>query len=212
MNIVLLGPPGAGKGTQAKVLSEKFGFSHVSTGDMLRETVKNTTKIGKEAKTYMQRGELVPDRIVTAIVTERISRDANNAGFLLDGFPRNKTQANRLDSALGKAGKKVDMVLYLRTSQQVSIERLSGRRVCVHCGANFHVKNMPPKKEGICDYCGGKLIQRGDDKKETVKKRLIVYDKETKSLIAYYRKKGILREVSGDLGVNELFREIKKLW
>ncbi|MGB2706409.1 MAG: adenylate kinase [Candidatus Omnitrophota bacterium] len=211
MNIVLLGPPGAGKGTQAKVLCERFGFLHVSTGDMLREAVKNGTKIGKEAKSYMERGELVPDEIVTAIVTERIERSGPDAGFLLDGFPRNEAQANELDCALGKMGKKLDMVLYLKTSAQVSIERLSGRRVCVKCGANFHVKNMPPKKGGICDYCQGELIHRDDDKEGTVKKRLIVYEEETKSLIDYYRKKGILRELSGDLDVDELFGEVKKL-
>jgi len=212
LNIVLLGPPGAGKGTQAKVLCEKFGFLHVSSGDMLREAVKNGTQIGREAKSYMQRGELVPDEIVTAIVTERISRVKKEAGFLLDGFPRNEAQANELDRELGKIKKKLDMVLYLKTSPQVSIERLSGRRVCVGCGANFHAKNMPPKKEGICDYCGGRLVHRADDEEETVKKRLAVYETETKSLIDYYRKKGMLREVSGDLDVQKLFREIKGLF
>lgn len=212
MNVVLLGPPGAGKGTQAKVLCERFGFLHVSTGDMLREAVKNGKEIGKEAKSYMQRGELVPDRIVTAIVTERISRAGRDAGFLLDGFPRNEAQANELDDALGRIGKKPDMVLYLKTSPRVSIERLSGRRVCLNCSANFHVRNMPPKEEGICDYCGGRLVHRDDDREGTVKKRLAVYKEETKALIDYYKKKGILKEVSGDLDVDELFGEIKKLF
>ncbi len=212
MNIVLLGPPGAGKGTQAKVLCENFGFLHISTGDMLRDAVKKETKIGEEAKSYMKRGELVPDKIVTAIVTERISQIEKGARFLLDGFPRNETQANELDLELGKIGKKLDMVLYLKTSPRISIERLSGRRVCVVCGANFHMKNMPSKKEGICDYCGGRLLHRTDDKRETVKKRLAVYENETKSLIEYYRKKGILRELSGDLEVQELFNNIKTLF
>jgi len=212
MNIVLLGPPGAGKGTQAKVLCEKFGFLHVSTGDMLREAVKNGTKVGEEAKLYMQRGELVPDKIVTAIVSERISGLKKDAGFLLDGFPRNESQANELDHALNKIGKKLDMVLYLKTSPDVSIARLSGRRVCLRCGANFHVRNLPPKKEGICDYCGGGLVHRSDDKEETVKKRLMVYENETKSLIDYYGKKGTLRKVSGDLDVRELYGEIKNLF
>jgi len=212
MNIVLLGPPGAGKGTQAKVLCEKFGFLHVSTGDMLREAVKNGTKIAEEAKAYMQKGELVPDEIVIAITTERISQIKKEVGFLLDGFPRNEAQADELDRALGKIEKKLDMVLYLKTSPQVSIDRLSGRRVCVGCGANFHAKNMPPKKDGVCDYCGGKLVHRVDDKEETVRKRLAVYENETKALIDYYRKKGILREVSGDLAVQELFSKIKGLF
>jgi len=212
LNIVLLGPPGAGKGTQARVLCEKFGFLHVSTGDMLREAVKNGTKIGEEAKAYMQRGELVPDEIVTTIVTGRISRVKKGTPFLLDGFPRNEAQAGELDRALEKIKKNLDMVLYLKTSPQVSIERLSGRRVCVRCGANFHTKNMPPRKESICDYCGGELVHRADDREETVKKRLTVYENETKSLIDYYRKKGILQEVSGDLDVQRLFREIKNLF
>lgn len=212
MNIVLLGPPGAGKGTQAKVLCEKYKFLHVSTGDMLREAVKIGTRVGKEAKAYMDKGELVPDNIVVGIVTERIREEKEGIGFLLDGFPRNEKQANELDQALAGAGKKLDIVLYLKTSPNVSIERLSGRRVCTKCGANFHIKNMPPKKEGLCDYCKARLIHRDDDKESTVKKRLVVYEKETKSLIDYYRKKGTLREVSGDKSVEDLFEEIKKLF
>ena len=212
MNIVLLGPPGAGKGTQAKVLSQAFKVLHVSTGDMLRDALKKGQKVGKLAKSYMDKGELVPDNVVIDIVTERISQDDVKNGFLLDGFPRNEKQANELDQALGKRAKKLDMVLYFKTSPVTSIERLSGRRVCTKCGANFHVKNMPPKKNGICDYCKGILIQRDDDKKETVKNRLIVYEKETKSLIDYYKKKGIIKEISGDLNVESLFEEIKSLF
>ncbi|MFC1576181.1 adenylate kinase [Candidatus Omnitrophota bacterium] len=212
MNLVLLGPPGAGKGTQAQVLSREFGVLHVSTGDMLREAVKKGTGVGKEAKDYMDRGELVPDSIVISIVIARLfERDAEN-GFLLDGFPRTVEQADKLDNALDKAGKKLDMVLYFKTSPKTSIERLTGRRVCSVCGANFHIRNMPPKKEGICDYCNGKLIQRKDDTEATIKNRLVVYENETATLIDYYRRKGVLHEVSGDLGVDELFNVLKGLF
>jgi len=211
LNIVLLGPPGAGKGTQAKVLSEHFTVVHVSTGDMLREAVKNGSESGKEAEAFMNKGDLVPDSIVVKLVIERIAKNDAKGGFLLDGFPRNEKQANALDRALRKASKRLDAVLYFRTSPEISIERLSGRRVCKKCGANFHVKNMPPKKSGVCDFCGAALYQRDDDKPETVKNRLVVYETETKSLIEYYKKKGILRDLSGDLNVEVLFEEIKKL-
>lgn len=212
MNIVLLGPPGAGKGTQAKVLSQRFNVLHVSTGDMLREAVKNNTKIGKLAKSYMDKGVLVPDDVVVDIAIERILQDDAKYGFLLDGFPRNEKQAGELDRALGKKNKKLDLVLYFKTSKPTSIERLSGRRVCTVCGANFHIRNMPPKKDGVCDFCGGSLILRNDDKEETVIKRLEVYEKETKSLIKYYKDKGTLRELKGDLDVDELFKDIEKLF
>ena len=212
MNVVLLGPPGAGKGTQAQVLSREFKIPHISTGDMLREAVKNGTEVGKKAKAYMDRGDLVPDEVVIDITTGRISQDDAKGGFLLDGFPRNEKQANKLDDALEKMQRKLDFVLYLKTSPATSIERLSGRRVCMACGANFHIKNMPPKAAGLCDYCKGRLIQRDDDKEETTKRRLVVYKEETKSLIDYYKKKGILREVSGDLEVSELFEDIKRLF
>ena len=212
MNLVLLGPPGAGKGTQAKVLSQKFKTLHVSTGDMLREAVKKGTEAGKRARSYMEQGELVPDDIVIDLVTERIAQPDAKNGFMLDGFPRNEMQADRLDKALEKAARKLDAVLYFKTTPRVAIERLSGRRVCTACMAIFHAKNMPPKKAGVCDHCGGKLILRDDDKEETVKNRLIVYEKETKSLIDYYKKMGILNEVSGDLNVDELFKDIEKLF
>jgi adenylate kinase len=212
LNIVLLGPPGAGKGTQAKVLSQKFNVLHVSTGDMLREAVKAKTGVGKAAKTYMDTGELVPDNIVIDIVTARISEGDAGGGFLLDGFPRNEKQAGELDEALATVGEKLDAVLYFKTSKETSIQRLSGRRVCTACGINFHVKNMPPKRRGVCDHCGASLVQREDDKEETVKKRLVVYENETKSLITYYKEKGLLREVAGDLDVDDLFKDIAKLF
>ncbi|MBN1353691.1 MAG: adenylate kinase [Candidatus Omnitrophica bacterium] len=211
MNVVLLGPPGAGKGTQAQVLSTYFNIPHISTGDMLRGAVKEGSEVGRLAKSYMDRGELVPDEVVVNIVKERIAKSDASGGFMLDGFPRNDKQADKLDEALDTDGKKIDVVLYFKTSPETSIDRLSGRRVCAKCGANFHVKNMPPKKDGICDYCGGKLYQRDDDKIDTIKRRLVVYEKETASLIEYYKNKNILSEVSGDLDVDHLFIELKKL-
>lgn len=212
MNIVLLGPPGAGKGTQAKVLSQEFGVLHVSTGDMLRDAVKRGTPVGKSAKAYMDRGALVPDDVVVGIVSERILQEDASSGFLLDGFPRNETQAMELGDALTRIGKSLDLVLYFKTSPKVSIERLSGRRACTECGANFHIRNMRPRKEGICDHCGGNLILRDDDKPETVKRRLRVYENETEALIVHYRQKGILREVSGNMDVKELFTKINELF
>ncbi len=209
--MVLLGPPGAGKGTQAEVLSKELGIPHVSTGDMLREAVKKESPVGKEAKGYMNRGELVPDDVVIKIVSSRLTDDDLKKGFMLDGFPRTVNQADKLDASLEKSDKRLDMVLFFKTSPEVSVERLSGRRVCKKCGKNYHVKNMPPKKEGICNACGGEIIQRKDDSVETVKNRLVVYEKDTRALIDYYKKKGLLREVSGDLDVDGLFQNIKKL-
>jgi adenylate kinase len=204
MNLILLGPPGAGKGTQAKVLSQKFNTPHISTGDMLRETVSKGTPLGREAKGYMLKGELVPDSLVVEIVKETLLTEKVKNGFILDGFPRTLQQAKILDRTLENIDKKLDMVLYFKTSLETSIGRLSGRRVCKKCGANFHIKNIPPKKEGVCDYCGGELYQRKDDQEETVKRRWSVYNEETTPLITYYRRKGILREVSGDFDVNKL--------
>jgi adenylate kinase len=204
MNLVLLGPPGAGKGTQAKVLSQKLNIPHVSTGDILRETVSKGTPLGKEAKEYMLKGKLVPDRLVIEIVKETLARKEIERGFILDGFPRTLEQSKMLNASLEKIDKRLDVVLYFKTSVEISVARLGGRRVCEKCGANFHIKNIPPKKDGICDYCGHRLYQRTDDQEETVKKRWSVYTEETAPLIAYYKEKGILREVSGDLDVNEL--------
>jgi len=212
VNIVLLGPPGAGKGTQAKVLSKEYKFLHVSTGDMLRDAVGRGTEVGKLAKSYMDKGELVPDEVVIDIVNERIDQEDAKDGFMLDGFPRNETQAIKLNEALKKADKKIDIVLYFKTKPEISIARLSGRRVCTKCGAIFHITNMPPKKNDICDRCGQGLIQRDDDKEETVKRRLVVYENKTKSLIDYYKNEGILKEVSGDLDVDKLFDNLKTLF
>ncbi|MFH1380940.1 MAG: adenylate kinase [Candidatus Omnitrophota bacterium] len=212
MIVVLLGPPGAGKGTQAKVLSQKFGYAHISTGDILRKSVKDGSSVGKLAKTYMDKGELVPDNVVIKLVSDYIVKGHESGDFLLDGFPRTDQQARELDSELKKAQKKVDLVLYFKTSPEISIERLSGRRVCSKCGQNFHIKNMPSKEEGVCDACKGSLITRGDDNVETIKRRLVVYEKETGSLINYYKSQNVLEEVSGNLDVEELFMQIKRFF
>ena len=212
MNFVLLGPPGAGKGTQAKVLEEKFGLVHVSTGDILRSAVKNGTEIGKKANSYMTKGELVPDSIVIDLVKERISEPDAKNGFLLDGFPRTERQAEALERALNKMKLVIDKVLYFKTSPSTSVKRLSGRRMCKSCGANFHLTNMPPKRQDICDFCGSALIQRSDDTEPTIKNRLHVYESETGPLIDYYRKKDLLEEVNGDMDVEELFQNIQKFF
>ena len=212
MKLVLLGPPGAGKGTQSAVLSKKYNVPHISTGDILRESIKQGLPLGLKAKSYMDKGELVPDEIVTGIVVERIKKPDAKEGFLLDGFPRTLKQAEDLDKALTASSSKIDMVLYFATSPEVAIERLSGRRVCKSCGFNYHVKNIPPKKEGVCDKCGGELFQRPDDKEATVRNRLKVYEAQTKPLIDYYNKKSILKEVSGDMGVDELFKVLSKIF
>jgi adenylate kinase len=208
MNIVLLGPPGAGKGTQGVVLSKSYGIPHISTGDILREAVKAQTPMGKKAKAFMDSGELVPDEVVVGIVADRLDQDDTKKGYILDGFPRTLKQALALDEALVKISSGIDMALYFEIPEDIAIERLTGRRVCKKCGANFHMKNIPPKKEGICDKCGAELFQRPDDKLETVKNRLKVYELQTRPLIEYYTKKGILKKVSGALDVKDLFKEL----
>ncbi|MDD5438922.1 MAG: adenylate kinase [Candidatus Omnitrophica bacterium] len=212
MKIILLGPPGAGKGTQAEVLSRTYKMLHVSTGDMLRESVKNKTEAGLLAKSFMDKGELVPDNVVTAIVVSRISKPDAKAGFMLDGFPRTVQQAVELEKQLESAKQKIDLVLYFNTAEKTAIERLTGRRVCTKCGLNYHVKNKPPKKMNVCDSCGAGLIQRDDDKLETIKNRLNVYQKQTAPLLSFYKERSTLREVSGDLNVNELFLKLKDLF
>ncbi len=212
MRLVLLGPPGAGKGTQGAVLSKRYPVPHISTGDLLRDAVKNNTPTGKRAKGYMLKGELVPDGIVNDIVVGRLSGKDASRGFILDGYPRTETQAQMLDGSLKKLRMKLDLVIYFETSEAVAIERLSGRRICAKCGANFHIKNIPPKASGICDVCGGGLAQRPDDSKDTVRNRLEVYEQKTKSLVDYYKARGILRKVSGDLDVDEVFKILSRMF
>ena len=212
MKIVLLGAPGAGKGTQGVVLSKSYNIPHISTGDILREAVKNGTPLGKKALIFMDKGELVPDDVVTGIVVERLNQKDAKSGYILDGFPRTLRQAEDLDAELNKISSGIDLVLYFEIPEAVAIERLTGRRVCKKCGANYHIKNIPPKKEGICDKCGSKLFQRPDDSIETVKNRLKVYEDQTRPLIEYYTKKGILKKVSGALDVKDLFKELCKVF
>ncbi len=208
MILVFLGPPGAGKGTQAKLLSQRMGFLHLSTGDLLREAVKNQTPLGKKAKEYMDRGELVPDELIVQLIEETMPKDGN---VILDGFPRTVNQALALEEMLRVKGEKISKVLFFDVPDEVIIDRLSGRRVCSKCGAVYHVKYNPPKVEGVCDLCGGILVQRDDDKEEVVKKRLEVYRKQTQPLIEFYQERGIIYKLDAGKGVEELFEEVKGL-
>lgn len=198
MRIILLGPPGAGKGTQAKELAQRLKIMHISTGDILRKNVKSETPLGKQAKDYMEKGLLVPDELVGKMLFERITRPDVKDGFLLDGYPRNLSQAKALDELFSGRDTGIDIVVYLDTSDEVIIQRLTGRLVCSNCGANFHIRNMPPKVKGVCDLCGGKLYQRTDDTEETVKKRIQVYKNEVSSLIEYYKEKKKLYSLCAD--------------
>ncbi len=208
MNLVFLGPPGAGKGTQAKKLSQEMGLKHISTGDLLREAVKNQTPLGKKAKEFMDRGELVPDELIVALIEEVMPP---GGGVILDGFPRTIAQAEALDKMLSKKGMKLDKVLLFEVSDDVVVERLSGRRVCPSCGAVYHIKFNPPKEDQICDRCGTKLIQREDDKEEVIRNRLDVYRKQTEPLIEYYKDKGILIKLDASKDIQEVYHELKKV-
>jgi adenylate kinase len=213
LRLVLLGPPGAGKGTQAKVLSGKLSLVHISTGDMFRQASKSGKELGRKLADYMNRGVLVPDEVVNGIVIERLSEaDVKDTGFILDGYPRTKEQAEALDAALNEMGMHLDVVVYMKTSKKVILSRLTGRRICIQCGSIFHVENIVPKVPGICDYCGGKLYQRDDDKEDTVLKRLQVYQDQTKELIDYYSKNDVLKTVSGDLEVRQLYDVLYELF
>ncbi len=208
MRIILLGPPGAGKGTQAKRLAEKLNLAHISTGDILRQNVKEQTALGKEAKDFMDRGALVPDELMSKMLLERFAQDDIKKGFILDGYPRNLAQALTLENIFKQKKIDIDMVVYLDSSDSVIIQRLSGRLVCSSCGANFHATNMPPKNKGICDKCGASLFQRSDDKEETIRKRLEVYKKEVSSLIKYYQDKNKLYRLSADGEAEGVLNEI----
>jgi len=208
MNIVLLGPPGAGKGTQAKQIAETFAIPHISTGDMFRANLKAETELGKLAKSYMDKGELVPDSVTIAMVEDRLGKEDCNAGFLLDGFPRNTEQAAALKEVLTKLGKSVDLALNIAVESSELIGRLTGRRVCKACGASFHVMFQAPKTENVCDFCGGELYQRADDSLETVKNRLDVYEAQTAPVIGYYEAEGTLKTVDGAQDVAKVFEDI----
>jgi len=208
MKIILFGPPGAGKGTQAKIMSERLRLPHISTGDILRQEVKGATPLGREAKGYMESGKLVPDALVTEMVKKRLGQPDTSQGFILDGFPRTAVQAKALDGMLPGG---VDRAVYLKTSEETVLQRLTGRRVCPECGVNYHLTNMPPKKDMVCDTCGVTLFQRPDDNEETVRRRLSVYLKESQSVLDYYRRQGKLEDVSGDCDAQEVFEVIKKI-
>ncbi|MGD8561437.1 MAG: adenylate kinase [Desulfarculaceae bacterium] len=209
MNIILLGPPGAGKGTQAKMLIDEYGIPQISTGDMLREAVKNQTALGLEAKKYMDSGQLVPDEVVIGLVRERIARPDCEKGFMLDGFPRTVPQAEELDKVLSEMSKKIDHVVSIEVPNQELMGRLTGRRTCKNCGQGYHVMFDPPQKEGQCDKCGGELFQRDDDNEQTVANRLKVYDDQTKPLIDYYQGKGLLRPIDGVGAIPDIFGRVK---
>jgi len=206
--IIMLGAPGSGKGTQAKKMSERFGIPQISTGDMLREAVKQGTDMGRKAKSFMDQGGLVPDEVVIGIVRDRLNASDCAQGFILDGFPRTIPQAEALDMVLGELGKKITGVLSLEVDEADLMERLCGRRTCPGCGAMFHVQFNPPKTEGTCDQCGGSLIQRDDDKEETIRARLVNYKKSTEPLIGYYRGTGTLQSVKAAGEIEAIFQRI----
>lgn len=209
--IILLGAPGAGKGTAAERIKGESGYIHVSTGDMLREAVKAGTDVGAEAEGYMKRGELVPDAVMLRIVEERLNRGNPDDAYMFDGFPRTVAQAELLEQVLTRLGGTLDDVFFLDAPREVLISRLTGRRICRACGANYHVVNIPPKQEGICDACGGELYQRPDDCEATIVNRLDVFNRQTESLIAYYEAKGLLTRVDSAQGAEQLAAEMKRL-
>lgn len=211
MKIIMLGAPGAGKGTQAKKIAEKYGIPHISTGDIFRANIKNGTELGKKAKTYMDQGLLVPDELVVDLVVDRVGQDDAEKGYVLDGFPRTIPQAEALDKALEAIHEKVDFAINVDVPDENIINRMSGRRACVNCGGTYHIVYAPAKKEGVCDACGGELVLRDDDKPETVKKRLDVYHEQTQPLIDYYNKKDILVDIDGTQEMSEVFDAIVKV-
>lgn len=208
MKIILLGAPGAGKGTQAGIIKEKFNIPHISTGDIFRANIKNNTELGQKAKTYMDKGELVPDELVVDLVIDRLEQDDCKDGYILDGFPRTIPQAEELDKALAAKGDKIEYAINIETPDDFIINRMAGRRACVNCGATYHTSFMPPKTENVCDKCGENLILRDDDKPETVKKRLEVYHDQTEPLIDYYKGTGILSSLDGTKDCEVVFAEI----
>ena len=208
MKIVMLGAPGAGKGTQAQMLAKKYDIPHVSTGDIFRMNIKNGTELGMEAKKYMDQGLLVPDELTVRILLDSVAREDCRKGYVLDGFPRNIPQADVLDEALSKLGDKIDYAINVDVPDENIIRRMGGRRACLSCGATYHIEHVPPKKEGICDKCGQELVLRDDDKPETVKNRLQVYKEQTQPLIDFYTKQGVLHNVDGTKDMNEVFEAI----
>lgn len=211
MKIIMLGAPGAGKGTQAEMIAEKYKLPHISTGDIFRANIKNGTALGKEAKSYMDRGVLVPDELTVKILLDRVANEDCKNGYILDGFPRNIPQAEVLENALNELGDKIDVAIDIEVPDEMIIRRMVGRRACTSCGATYHIENVPPKKEGICDKCGEALIIRDDDKEETVKKRLQVYREQTQPLIDFYGGKGVLKTLDGTKDMMDVFHEITEI-
>lgn len=209
MFMIIMGPPGAGKGTQAVNIVDTYKVPHISTGDMFREAMKNETEMGKLAKSYIEKGNLVPDDVTVGIVKERLNQPDCANGFLLDGFPRNESQAVALDNILKELNKKLDFAINIKVDNEKLIKRIVGRRICKNCGATFHIEFNKPKQEGICDCCGSELIQRKDDTVETASNRLDVYDKQTAPLLDYYSKQGLLVNVNGDQSLEKVFTDIK---
>lgn len=208
MKIIMLGAPGAGKGTQAKMIADKYNVPHISTGDIFRANIKNGTELGKEAKTYMDKGLLVPDELTVKILLDRVAQEDCKNGYVLDGFPRTIPQAEVLDKALTELGDKIDFAIDVDVPDANIIRRMSGRRACLACGATYHIEHVPPKAEGICDRCGEALVLRDDDKEETVKNRLNVYHEQTQPLIEYYTAKNILKTVDGTVDMQVVFDSI----
>jgi adenylate kinase len=211
VNLVLMGLPGAGKGTQAEKIVEEYGIPHISTGDMFRAAMKEGTELGLKAKSYMDKGELVPDEVTIGIVRERLSKNDCAKGFLLDGFPRTVPQAEALENILADLERKIDYVINIDVNKDILMERLTGRRICKNCGATYHLVFNPPAKEGICDRCGGELYQRADDNAETVQNRLEVNIKQSQPLLDFYEEKGYLRTLNGQRDISVVFAEIKQL-
>ena len=211
MKIIMLGAPGAGKGTQAKKIAAKYGIPHISTGDIFRANIKNGTELGKKAKTYMDQGLLVPDELVVDLVVDRVKQEDCKNGYVLDGFPRTIPQAEALDKALTDLGEKMDYAIDVDVPDENIVRRMSGRRACVGCGATYHLEYAPTKAEGICDVCGAELVLRDDDKPETVQKRLAVYHEQTQPLIDYYKEKGVLHSVDGTKDMEEVFQSITEI-
>ncbi len=211
MNLVLMGLPGAGKGTQAAKIVEHFHIPHISTGDMFRSAIQEGTELGSQAKAYMDRGELVPDEVTIGIVQQRLAKDDCKDGFLLDGFPRTVTQAEALENILAENGRQLDHVIFIEVSRDLLIERLAGRRISRSTGKIYHIKFNPPKREGICDITGEKLYQRPDDREETVAKRIDVNMKEQQILLDFYQEKGYLRTINGEQPIDDVFADIEKL-
>lgn len=208
MKIIMLGAPGAGKGTQAKMIADKYGVPHISTGDIFRANIKNGTELGMEAKKYMDQGLLVPEELTVRILLDRVAQDDCKNGYVLDGFPRTIPQAEVLDSELTKLGDHIDYAINVDVPDENIVKRMSGRRACLTCGATYHIEHVPPKKEGICDVCGSELVLRDDDKPETVKNRLNVYHEQTQPLIDFYTEKGVLKTVDGTVPMEEVFAAI----